>query len=277
MKSKIMMALLKMGLLKLDYIDKAPAEKESLPIGPLRQAGEGHQGSLLIFAPRNTMSAVIDDMTGGYGYSHLAIDCGEIDIPTGKRVMIESTPGLGVHNSFQDEYSERKFVRIPLEKAGINVDEFCDCIRSKLGEKYDDEEVLTLGLIDDPAKQVCSDLAMVCLPEATRADIARYHQAGLLHSLSVVHAYKSPNETFRAFVSPNGFAEYFGAPRGKQLNGPDQLSEPTLPAKRIPRRIRMLGTINQDDFSLPALLVSLLGAVVLLTVLNFFRRRGAFR
>ena len=32
------------------------------------------------------------------------------------------------------------------------------------------------------------------------------------------------------------------------------------------------GTINQNDFSLPGLLVSLLGAVILLAIVNFFRR-----
>jgi hypothetical protein len=176
-------------------------------------------------------------MTGGYSYSHLAIDCGELDIPTGKRVMIESTMSLGVHNSFQDEYGKRKFVRIPLEKIGVNADEFCDCIHSKLSEKFDDEEALTLGLIHNPAKQICSDLATVCLPEAIRTDIAHSHRAGFLHPLSTVRPKKvfrlfaSPKVS-RLFVSPNGFAEYFGAPKGEQLTGPDQLSEPILPSKK---------------------------------------------
>ena len=31
-------------------------------------------------------------------------------------------------------------------------------------------------------------------------------------------------------------------------------------------------TINQDNFSLPALLVSLLGAIILLAIVNLFRR-----
>ena len=31
-------------------------------------------------------------------------------------------------------------------------------------------------------------------------------------------------------------------------------------------------TINQDNFSLPALLVSFIGAVILLAIVNFFRR-----
>jgi uncharacterized membrane protein YeaQ/YmgE (transglycosylase-associated protein family) len=33
-----------------------------------------------------------------------------------------------------------------------------------------------------------------------------------------------------------------------------------------------IGTINQNNFSLPALLVSLLGSIVLLAIINFFRR-----
>ena len=34
-----------------------------------------------------------------------------------------------------------------------------------------------------------------------------------------------------------------------------------------------IGTINQNDFSLPALLVSLGGAIILLAVVNLFNRR----
>ena len=33
------------------------------------------------------------------------------------------------------------------------------------------------------------------------------------------------------------------------------------------------GTINQDDFSIGSLFVSFLGAVILLAIVNFFRRR----
>ena len=38
-----------------------------------------------------------------------------------------------------------------------------------------------------------------------------------------------------------------------------------------------IATINQNDFSLPALLVSLMGAIILLAVVNLLTRRGAFR
>ncbi len=231
MKTKRIKKPLNKDLLKSGYIDREPAQKEGLPTGPFKQAGEGYRGCLLIFVPRNAIGALINDTTGGYGYSHLAVDCGELDLPSGKRVMIEATFGLGVHNSFQDEYGERKFVRIPLEKAGVNTADFCDCIRSKLGEKFDEEEVLTIGLIHDPAKQICSDLATVCLPEAVRKGIARYQRTGFLYSLSTVWPYGGSDKIFRLFVTPNGFARYFGAPRGDQLAGTDQLSEPILSAK----------------------------------------------
>ena len=35
------------------------------------------------------------------------------------------------------------------------------------------------------------------------------------------------------------------------------------------------GTINQGDFSMGSLLVSFLGAIILLAIVNFFRRRRA--
>jgi len=230
--------------IKSGYIDREPPQKKALPKGPLRQAGEGRQCSLLIFVPRSAISKLIDDMTGGYGYSHLAVDSGEMDIPSGKRVMVESTVGVGVHNSFQDEYGDRNFVRIPLEKVGVNAGEFCDCIRSKLGEKFDDEEVLTLGIFHNPAQQICSDLAAVCLPKAMRMDIAHYHRSGFLHPLSAVSLQRKPGKTFYLFISPNGFAEYFGAPKGSQLAGPDQLSEPVLPADRTPPLRAVLKSVS---------------------------------
>ena len=207
------------------YIDREPALDTTRPNGPFKPSGEGHEGDLLIFVPRNVKSKVIDQMTGGYGYSHLAIDCGEIDQPTGRRVMIEVTMSDVVHYAYQDEYGGRPFVRIPLKKTGVNVGQFCECVRSRLGEKYGDMEVLTLGILDNPARQVCSDLATNCLPEEMRKEFVSCHRAMVIHPLSVVLHEKSAT-ALRLFISPNGFVEYFGAPRGKDIEGPDQLVEP---------------------------------------------------
>jgi hypothetical protein len=107
-------------LLRLARQDKpAPARPQPvpgmrLPAGPFAPAGATDAPALLIFVPRSLKSRLIDGATGGYGYSHLAVDCGEIDEPTGRRVMIESTPGVVVHRSFLDEYGPRPFARVPL-------------------------------------------------------------------------------------------------------------------------------------------------------------------
>ena len=207
------------------YIDWEPALDAAKPNGPFRPAGEGHEGDLLIFVPRNLKSRLIDRMTGSYGYSHLAVDCGEIDQPTGRRVMIEATMSDVVHYAYQDEYGERSFVRIPLKKTGVNVQQFCECVRSRLGEKFGNMEALTLGILDNPARQICSDLATNCLPDEMRTEFVQCHRAAVIHPLSAVLHEKSAT-ILRLFISPNGFVEYFGAPRGKDLEGPDQLVEP---------------------------------------------------
>ena len=38
-----------------------------------------------------------------------------------------------------------------------------------------------------------------------------------------------------------------------------------------------ISTINQNNFSFPALMVSLMGAIILLAVVSLFQRRGTFR
>src|ERR1043165_2254394 len=117
-------------LLSKSYIDTEPPPEKGLPTGPFQVTAKEHEGDLLLFVPRNEMGRTISSLTGRYGYSHLAIDCGEIDQWTGRRVMIEATVGAGVHYAFQDEYGKRPFVRVPLQKAGVNAERFCECVHA---------------------------------------------------------------------------------------------------------------------------------------------------
>jgi hypothetical protein len=213
--------------LKRSYIDVEPPVKNTAPSGPFETAAKECEGDLLLFVPRNEISRTINSFTGRYGYSHLAIDCGEIDVPSGRRVMIEVTMGLGVHYAFQDEYGKRPFVRLPLRETGMDVQQFCKCAHAKVGEKFDNLEAVTLGILDNPARQICSDLATVCLPEEMRAKIARYHKRAVIHPLAVVRD-EMQGAGPRLFMSPNGFAEFLGAPRGHELKGPDQLAHPRI-------------------------------------------------
>jgi hypothetical protein len=157
----------------------------------------------------------------------MAIDCGEIDEPTGQRVMIEATMGPGVHYAFQNEYGGRPFARVPLRKTGLDAEQFCECVHARVGEKFDDLEAITLGILDNPARQICSDLATVCLPETMRQEIARLHRRAVLHPLSATREAK-PGTGFRLFMSPNGFAEFLGVPKGREIERPDQFVEPHI-------------------------------------------------
>jgi hypothetical protein len=209
------------------YLDTEPPLEKRMPTGPFQTIQDKSDVSLLLFVPRNEIGRTINSLTGRYGYSHLAIDCGEIDIPTGRRVMIEATVGPGVHYAFEDEYGKRPFLRIPLQNVGMDVNQFCECVHSNVGEKFDDLEVITLGVLDNPARQLCSDVATVCLPEGLREKIARRHKGKVLHPLSAVRD-EMHDTGLRLFVSPNGYAEFFGTPRGQELKELGQIAQPRI-------------------------------------------------
>jgi hypothetical protein len=206
--------------------ESSPKEAIATPTGPYATNRRRQIGDLLLWVPHGIESFIINDLTGGFGYSHLTVDTGEGDLPTGKPVMAEVTVGQVVERKFQDEYAGRSYVRIPLLKTGVDVEAFVACVKSRLGEPYGILEALTLGEIDDPAKQVCSSLASGCLPEAVRREIAKTRRLGLLRRTSVsVHSPSNAPET-KVFVSPNGFAQYFGAPKGENVREADFLVNP---------------------------------------------------
>jgi hypothetical protein len=207
-------------------IESNPKEATAYPIGPYATQRKRQVGDLLLWVPRRIDSLIIDDLTGRFGYSHITVDAGEVDLPTGKPVMIETTIGQVVERKFIDEYANRAYARIPLAKVGVDIETFITCIKSRLGEHYDSLEALTLGEIDDPTKQMCSSLVSECLPETVRHEIAKARRLRLLHRASVsVHSHSNATKT-KVFISPNGFAQYYGAPKGQKLPERDFLVEP---------------------------------------------------
>ena len=207
--------------------DQGPATNPAAPPGPFRLAFREQACDLLIFVPRSLESYLIDDVTGSYGYSHVAVDCGEVDEATGQRVFVEATPRAGVHRSYLDKYGSREFIRIPLAQAGVDCREFRACVLGKIGQPYDVAEVFTWGQVDDPAKQVCSDLAADCLPVKMRRAIVLQARAGLLGRRTVsIHGPAVLPQNI--FVSPNGFARFFRAPPGHKIHQPDEWVAPRI-------------------------------------------------
>jgi len=89
-----------------------------------------------------------------------------------------------------------------------------------VGEKFNNLKAITLGTLDNPARQIC-------LLETMRQEIARSHKKAVIHPLSAVREEKRGSGV-RLFMSPNGFAEFLGIPPGKEINRPDQLVEPHI-------------------------------------------------
>jgi hypothetical protein len=107
----------------------------------------------------------------------------------------------------------------------MDVEAFCACVHARVGERFDNLEVITLGVLDNPARQICSDVATVCLPEELCRRIIRCHDGMVLHPLSVAR-YEMLDARNRLFVSPNGYAEFFDIPHGRNIRQPDQHVEP---------------------------------------------------
>ena len=255
-------ARLLLALSRIQHHDKQATGPDSDTKGPTPEGPftvDHHRPlALMVYVPRNLKSRLIDDGTGGYGYSHVTIDVGEVDKPTGKPVMTESTTQDVVHRSFQDYYGSRPYVRISLAGLKLDRDEFRKCVNDKLGEPYDDKEALTWGMVDDPAKQICSDMAAGCLPDELRDEIARARQKRKLRKLSVsVHHRFHPKP--QVFISPNGFAQFFGAPPGAQVRKPDTEVTP----ENLPEGVRASGGGGGKGRKAWAVLATVLCAVVI--------------
>ncbi len=239
-----------------------------LPAGPFVQVDP--DCCLFIYVPVNMKSRLMDELSGGYGYSHVTIDLGEADQPTGKRVMVESMMGQVVRRVFQDLHGSRPFLRVPLSHIpGINLAEFRQCVLASLGEPYDYKEVLTWRAIDDPAKQVCSDMFADCLPESVQEDIARRYKMGQLgRRMASIHYDRDGK--LKMFVSPNAFARYFGAPPGRQVDEPGTFFYPrTFPNSNQLRKKPPLSRV-----AFPALALILLGAFAWFVLRPAIRRRS---
>src|SRR5690242_9526985 len=118
-------------------------------------------------------------------------------------------------------------MRMPLAPAGVDCRAFRACVLDKIGQPYDVAEVFTWGQVDDPAKQVCSDLAADCLPAKLRLAIVAQAKTGMLGRRTVsIHGPAVLPQNI--FVSPNGFARFFGAPKGHKIHHTDELVPPHI-------------------------------------------------
>ncbi len=181
---------------------------------------------LLVYVPDDRVGNFIDAATGGYGYSHVAIDLGEVHCANGSPLIVEGTTA-GVRRDLLAVHGDRPYVRVSLQAHGVDPEAFAACVRASLGERYDYREIFGAKWMDARVKQICSDLVAVCLPDTLCAAIIARAQEKGLRPRSVVarrHAHH--------FVSANAYAEYFGAPLGVEVGAPDTAVEATATEAR---------------------------------------------
>lgn len=147
---------------------------------------------LLVVTGPYAGSRLIDQLTGGLGFSHVAVDACEVDA-AGVPLVIDCRPGMGVSRRPLSEATEGRGVvraRLPL----VEGRELYGCLRGRVGLGFDG-----VGLVRSTAiggGLVCSGLVWECLPARLRARI--------------------PAPADRP-VAPNDFARAWGARPG----GPD--------------------------------------------------------
>lgn len=115
--------------------------------------------SVVFFAPTR-LPNMINDASGGEGFSHVAIDACEVD-DDGDHLLIDCQPGTGVHRRLESAYGDRKRVRAWLSAA--EGAELRGCARAKLGQPFD-----IVGLVvpegSESSGVICSGLVWSCLP-----------------------------------------------------------------------------------------------------------------
>ncbi|MBI2120222.1 MAG: hypothetical protein HYT94_01200 [Parcubacteria group bacterium] len=181
----------------------------------------------------------IDGLTGGFGYSHAAIDCCEKDAETGEPLMIDITLSNGVHRTplSTDKYNGRKRMRIEL--SAEDCEEICNCMKRKVGATFDWTDFWKEDGEGDPDGTVCSQTIFECLPPHLQDKI---REAG--NNMDLGFWGKLNKSHNPGLVSPNQIAQAFGAPKAGDIVGsettvpatpPTQPSTPMVPAA-LPRR-----------------------------------------
>lgn len=145
--------------------------------------------SIVLFEP-DSRSRLIDQATGGYGFSHVAVDGCEAD-SQGRPLLIDCQPGLGVARVLEATYAKRRRVHVwmPLCEGR----ELYGCVRACVGRPYD-----LLGLVMPKRGLadglICSQLIYECLPPHLQALVPPWP-----HDRPV-----APNDLARAFGAMPG-------------------------------------------------------------------------
>jgi hypothetical protein len=143
-------------------------------------------GDILVFVPDSPEGWVIDAATCNYGYSHVALFCGQNNV-------IDVTVD-GVIERPYSEVQQRPHAIIRLGLTNQQIADLCSCASSKKGQQIDYLELLTFGTFGDPGREICTMLIMHCLD-----------QIGFDRNAIGLGGFVSPNHIARLFGIAPGY------------------------------------------------------------------------
>ncbi len=186
------------------------AEKKVRPLKQFSQytwcfeRGESCSCSILVFEANSGIGGLINGATGNYGYSHVAIDCGIKD-RNGKNMIVEAIEeGVVIRpDNVYGSFDTRKYAKLSIGSKNFSPEEFCRCVKEKVGQPYDywGASLLIFGKNPAQDKTYCSAVVSKCLPSSIIREL------GLREDRA---------------ASPNDLAKALGAPPAGSLLSPTE-------------------------------------------------------
>ena len=150
---------------------------------------QGAPVRILLFVPVDEQSAKIDAASGGHGYSHVAVDAGEMRTEDLAPLVIDCVPFKGVHRRPLTDYGDRDRTEVELPReVGEHAYGF---IRGQVGRPFD-----TLGFFGSDSQ---STFCRESLPQRYRGHVLASREPGKMGWYASVNAIPSPNQLALAF------------------------------------------------------------------------------
>jgi hypothetical protein len=193
-------------------------------------------GALLLFpvppegAPYREASLEIDANSGGYGYTHMGVECCNdagkpviIDAGLCKRV-VRCRPITDLAKS-PDKHQARPYGRVTLESLNLDPTEFCKLAKALVGQPYSLDRVgeslpdSLKQFTNDPPQDglLCTDVVIRSMPEDV---VDRLYQ--IITSTRPEPLAAGIGSDGRKFFTPNGLAFALGLRPASELTFPGQ-------------------------------------------------------